>query len=137
MSKKTLKMYRLILILTLCIAFPAMANPLLEERYCGSPKRNAKGEIIRRADVLAAFRKVHPCPSTGLKTGACNGWQMNHDLPLACGGCDAVSNITWKNTLIKTCAKPYCIDRYELKINQAPYPIADTAKCKNEIVLLE
>lgn len=130
------KLLLLLSTLSLFIVNVSHADPLLETRYCGSPKRNANGEIIRRADVLAAFRKAHPCPATGLKTGACNGWQINHEISLACGGCDSVSNLTWKNTLIKTCAKPYCIDRYELKINQAPYPIADTAKCKNEIVII-
>jgi hypothetical protein len=118
-------------------AVTAKANPLEETRYCGSPKRDARGQIIRRADVIRAFRKIHPCPSTGLYTGSCPLWQLNHDISLACGGCDEVSNLSWRNVYIKTCAKPYCIDRFELKINQAPYQIAGTEKCKNEVVVLD
>ena len=55
-------MIKLILLLCLTIlSSPAIwANPLLETRYCGEPKRNASGEIIRRADVRAAFQKIHP-----------------------------------------------------------------------------
>ena len=113
----------------------ANINPLDEIRYCGPPKRDAKGTIIRRADVLAAFRKLHPCPSTGLTKGACPGWAMNHDRSLACGGCDAVWNLSWMPADIKSCAGPHCVDRYERYINQIADPvIADTAECVNKIV---
>ena len=118
--------------LLLFVSLSAAANPLLETRYCGEPKRNASGEIIRRADVLAAFQKIHPCPSTGLKTGACAGWQKNHGAPLACGGCDSVSNLNWVPTIIKTCSAWYCIDRYERKIYDNG--IANTDACTNVIV---
>lgn len=110
------------------------ANPLAETRYCGPPKRNARGDIIRRADVLTAFQKIHPCPSTGLTTGACPGYAKNHDRPLACGGCDAVSNMSWLALDIKTGVGPHKIDRIERKINALTPPIADTANCVNEIV---
>ena len=125
-------MRQIILLLCLIIVLPALANPLLETRYCGEPKRNATGEIIRRADVLAAFQKIHPCPSTGLTSGACMGWQKNHEAPLACGGCDSVSNLKWVPTIIKTCIFWYCIDRHELKINDIG--IADTDRCTNVII---
>lgn len=125
-------MIKLLLLLCLTI-LPASANsPLLETRYCGPPKRNASGEIIRRADVLAAFQKIHPCPSTGLKTGSCDGWQKNHVVPLACGGCDEVSNLIWLPVIIKTCVAWYCVDRFELKIYDIG--IADTDRCTNVII---
>ena len=108
------------------------ANPLIETRYCGEPKRDAKGEIIRRADVLRAFQKIHPCPSTGLTTGACPNWQKNHIVPLACGGCDEVSNLNWLPIIIKVCSFWYCNDRFELKIYDNG--ISDTDKCTNVIV---
>lgn len=109
-------------------------DPLLETRYCGAPVRLADGTIRRRADVLAAFRKVHPCPSTMLFGGACPGWAMNHSLPLACGGCDAVGNLAWLPTDIKSCAGPHCVDRFERKINASTPPQPDTANCVNVIV---
>lgn len=122
--------------LALCAActLQACATPLDETRYCGPPKRDAKGQIIRRADVLAAFQRIHPCPSTGLTKGACPGWAKNHDRSLACGGCDAVSNMSWMPNDIKACAGPHCVDRYERKINALEPPIADTAACVNEVV---
>ena len=125
---------KLLLILALLLPQLAVADPLTETRYCGAPKRNAAGAIIRRADVLAAFRKVHPCPSTMSVAGACPGWAMNHDRSLACGGCDAVSNLSWMPTDVKTCAGAHCVDRYERKINATTPPQPDTAACVNVIV---
>ena len=122
----------LLLCLTILPASATWSNPLLETRYCGEPKRNASGEIIRRADVLAAFQKIHPCPSTGLTTGACAGWQKNHVIPLACGSCDEVSNLNWLPTVIKTCSAWYCIDRFERKIYDMGIP--NTDQCTNVII---
>lgn len=83
----------------------AHASPLVETRYCGEPLRNARGEIVRRADVLRAFKKVHACPLYAIaaakgveathKPGTCPGWYMDHSIPLSCGGCDAVANLQW------------------------------------------
>jgi 5-methylcytosine-specific restriction endonuclease McrA len=115
-------------------AFEAKADPLKEERYVTEIKRDAKGQILRRADVLVAFKKIHPCPSTGQSTGACPNWQMNHVVPLACGGIDAVGNLAWLPTAIKACKGTICVDRYERKVYQANYTIAGTDTCKNEIV---
>lgn len=108
-------MIRLAFLLLISLQAFAM-DPLTEQRYCGPPKRSASGEIIRRADVLAAFKRAHPCPSTGRTTGACLGWSMDHVIPLACGGCDAVSNLQWLPLSIKICADPHCKDRFERKI---------------------
>lgn len=77
------------------LALPTRAGSLDETVMCGPPARNAKGEIIRRADVLREFQKRHPCPSTGQQTGACPGWKRDHVKPLACGGCDSVDNLQW------------------------------------------
>ncbi|MEY8688479.1 MAG: hypothetical protein AB9M53_01190 [Leptothrix sp. (in: b-proteobacteria)] len=109
-------------------------DPLTEYRYCGAPRRNPDGSIHRSAAVLAAFQRIHPCPSTGKTTGACPGWQMNHDRSLACGGCDAVSNLSWLPVDTKTCTGPHCTDRYERSINALVPPIADTAACTNKVI---
>ena len=126
-------------------AFPsqgATLDPLIEYRYINPAagevvKRDAKGTIIRRADVIAAFRRIHPCPSTGLYKGACPNWQLQHVSPLACGGIDAVSNLMWAHVSIKTGSAancPYCLDRVERKINALNPPIPDTGNCVNEVV---
>lgn len=111
----------------------AHADPLKDERYVSEIKRDSKGQILRRADVLVAFKKIHPCPSTGKQTGACPGWQMNHVIPLACGGIDSVSNLSWQPTVIKICWQDWCQDRFERKI----YAIGKGSdSCKNEIVII-
>lgn len=95
---------------------PAAADPLVETRYCGPPVRLADGTIRRRADVLAAFRRVHPCPSTGLHTGACPGWARDHVVPLAVGGCDVVSNLQYLPNEIKSAAGTLPKDRWEMRV---------------------
>jgi len=119
----------------LLVATTAYADPALEEtRYCGQPLRNTDGSIHRRSDVIAAFKRLHPCPATLKTVGACPGWQANHVVPLACGGCDAVSNLVWVPTDIKTCSQPHCVDRYERRISAATPPLSDTAACVNVVV---
>lgn len=107
----------LIALLTVCACHPApaLAGPLDETRYCGEAKRNARGEIVRRADVLDAFAKRHPCPATGQPVRSCAGWAIDHVIPLASGGCDAVSNLQWLPTALKSCAGQ-CKDRWERKV---------------------
>lgn len=90
------------------------AGPLEETRYCGTPARTASGEIKRRADVVAAFKRIHPCPVTGLTSGPCPGWEVDHIVPLACGGCDAVSNLQWLPITLKRA--PDGKDGFERKI---------------------
>lgn len=105
------------------ISLPAYAqplDPLLEHRYCGPPARTAAGEIKRSAAVLGAFRRAHPCPVTGLSTGACAGWAIDHVIPLACGGCDAVSNLQWLPDGLKSVAV-IGKDRFERKIYCTPF----------------
>jgi hypothetical protein len=110
METRTAKLSAALVLLafsTVAIAEPTSRVPVLpleEQRYCGPPPRLADGSIKRRSDVLAAFRKAHPCPVTGLSTGACVGWAIDHVLPLACGGCDAVSNLQWLPNGLKSVA---------------------------------
>lgn len=102
----------------------AAAGPLDETRCCVTEiARNADGTIKRRADVLAAFKRAHPCPSTGATSGACPGWAMDHVIPLACGGRDEVSNLQWLPKSIKSAAGTYPKDRWELKINCQPMEV--------------
>ncbi len=124
---------RLILLVFLLASFNANADALKDSRYVTEIKRDANGNIIRRADVIAAFKRIHPCPSTMQAAGACPGWQINHVIPLACFGIDAVSNLSWQPTVIKICWQDWCQDRFERKI----YAISKgTPICKNEIVII-
>jgi 5-methylcytosine-specific restriction endonuclease McrA len=55
----------------------------------------AQARIPRDAAQVRAFRAEHPCPSTGLKRGACPGWDVDHIVPLCAGGADHPSNLQW------------------------------------------
>src|SRR5258705_10504325 len=97
-------------------------DPKIDYRDCGPPRRDASGSIIRSQSVVTAYKKLWPCPSTGLSVGACPGWALDHSRPLALNGCDAVFNMNWmpvdtpKRRGIKSCALStgvLCKDRYE------------------------
>lgn len=74
-------------IITLFVLFSGMASADL--RYCGTPARAANGDILRRADVLREFERLHPRPNDGRR------WYRDHVIPLACGGCDSIENLQW------------------------------------------
>jgi len=44
----------------------------------------------------AAFMRLNPCPSTGLRRGKCPGYVVDHREALACGGADAPYNMQWQ-----------------------------------------
>jgi len=100
----------------LCLSVTALAGPLDETRYCGDPVRLADGTIKRRADVVRAFKQAHPCPVTAKSTGACPGWQVDHVIPLVCGGCDMVTNLQWLPVEIKTAPGLVAKDRWEQRV---------------------
>jgi hypothetical protein len=104
-------------------------TPYADCRYQGAPVRDATGEIKRDYKVISAYKKLHPCPSTGLHTGACPGWSLNHNCPLACGCVDAVWNLSWMRVDVKK-----IVDSYERKITASTPPQPDTAACINQIV---
>lgn len=90
-----------------CIAAPTFAAPdpsqLVETRYIdGTVVRNARGEIVRSKAVTRAFAEAHFCPDNGLPDAGCPGWAIQHALPLACGGRDAVDNMIWLKDEYKT-----------------------------------
>lgn len=122
------------LIAALLLLFVVSAYASEDPRYCGSPKRDASGLIIRSSKPVREFRSWHQCPSTGLKTGACPGWAINHTIPLACGGCDSAANMDWMPTDSKACSGDHCRDRYERKIYAHDPPFEGASNCVNVIV---
>jgi len=84
-------------------------NAIADSRYCGEPKRDGNGRIIRSQAVINEFKKLYPLPpQLDYKK-----YQINHSVPLVCGGCDIVENMTWMHIDAKTCAEDYCQDRHE------------------------
>lgn len=51
--------------------------------------------LPRDVSERAAFRKAHPCPSTGKQSGRCPGYQIDHVRALMNGGADRASNMQW------------------------------------------
>jgi hypothetical protein len=43
-----------------------------------------------------AFVVRHPCPSTGMPSGSCPGWIVDHIIPLCAGGPDKRTNMQWQ-----------------------------------------
>jgi hypothetical protein len=61
-------------------------------------KRNSPEKAKRSSSAKAEFRRTHACPSTGRTTGQCPGYEVDHVVPLACGGTDDASNMQWLTT---------------------------------------
>lgn len=92
-----------------------------DKRYCGEPERHPNGRIKRDQSVLWDFAEVFPCPRTLVASPeGCTGWQMNHTIPRARGGCHSVANLTWLPVQIKTCTAKWCVDRWELQYHEVP-----------------
>lgn len=121
MRNCALSLFAAIVIILFAGAVRAAPDPFLTEtRYCGQPARNADGSIKRRSAVVIAFKRTHPCPSTGLTFGSCPGWSADHVIPLAVCGCDAVSNMQWLKNEIKSCPGQVCKDRWERVVYACP-----------------
>lgn len=56
---------------------------------------SAEAQIKRSAAEVLAFKRHNPCPATGLRRGACPGWDVDHVRPLCAGGEDTASNMQW------------------------------------------
>lgn len=82
---------------------------LFETRYCSEPERYTDGRIKRDESVVRAFEKQYPLPANYNR----DEWQIDHVIPLAQCGCDAVWNMQWLPKTIKTCADDDCKDRWE------------------------
>lgn len=58
--------------------------------------RDARGRFKRCWAEREAFEQSHPCPATGLTSGACPGYVVDHIIPLKRGGADTPSNMQWQ-----------------------------------------
>jgi hypothetical protein len=50
----------------------------------------------RSHSAIREFKAQNPCPSTGLNTGRCPGYIIDHVYPLCAGGPDASDNMQWQ-----------------------------------------
>lgn len=75
-------------------------DPLIIPSTHGGPPtvlRGPDGRILRSEAAKDAFKRAHPCPSTGLNYGPCPGYVIDHIKPLACSGPDDPSNMQWQS----------------------------------------
>jgi len=63
-----------------------------------APASARQRHTLRSARARREFRRMNPCPATGLVRGACPGYVIDHVKPLACGGADAPANMQWQTT---------------------------------------
>ena len=71
-------------------------------------QRDAHGRVERSTGAKDAFRRQHPCPSTGRSTGPCPGYVIDHIQALKHGGADKPSNMQ-----CQTIADAKAKDRWE------------------------
>ncbi len=80
-----------------------------DPRYCGEPKRNTSGKIVRSIAERKRFETLYQLPEQYRR----EEWQVDHVIPLSVGGCDLIINMQWLPKSIKTCADDMCKDRFE------------------------
>lgn len=72
--------------------------------YCIPCERDSHDHIKRSLEAKHEFKREHPCPSTGNFKGRCEGYIIDHTIPLKRGGADIPSNMQWQ-TLEESKAK--------------------------------
>jgi len=83
----------------LLVAIVVLAAILATFRGNASTRSGGRSaHIVRSASARRAFRRMYPCPSTGLVKGRCPGFVIDHVTPLACGGADSPDNMQWQTT---------------------------------------
>lgn len=60
------------------------------------PPRDARGRIARSHQAVAEFKRLHPCPATGRRSGRCPGYVVDHIVALKRCGPDRPDNMQWQ-----------------------------------------
>jgi len=96
--------------LLLALLLAACGAPVQADiRCCKEPERNREGNIVRSKAVVGEFMRLYPLPE-GVNR---KDYQINHAVPLVCGGLDIVENMLWMHVKAKTCEGDFCQDRIE------------------------
>ena len=117
MNPKTYLICLIIVLILIGISEPSEASPLsefqkTEFRYCGEPDRYPSGRIKRSSTLVRLFIKMYPLPEHLNRSD----WSVDHVIPLANGGCDAIINLQWLPNSIKRTSDDDNKDRWERKI---------------------
>jgi hypothetical protein len=74
----------------------AAARSSSSRTRCWTCSRDRHGHIVRSIEAKREFRRMHPCPSTGRRSGPCPGYVIDHIVPLKRGGSDNPWNMQWQ-----------------------------------------
>lgn len=91
-------------------------DPMVDYRVSEIVLRDSDGSTERSKAVIRRFKQLYACPSTKKNSGNCPGWAIDHVIPLACGGKDAVYNMQWLPNSIKSASGSDRKDRFERKV---------------------
>ena len=80
------------------LLFLVLASPTLAGQRSERRDSRPAARIVRSSAARRHFRAEHPCPGTGLVTGACAGYVIDHVIPLKRGGPDLPENMQWQTT---------------------------------------
>jgi hypothetical protein len=75
---------------------PSAHSQHASHKATAGAKRDAHGKLSRSTQRKNAFKKSHPCPSTGKSTGSCPGYVVDHKVALKRGGADVPQNMQWQ-----------------------------------------
>ncbi len=84
------------LIVALFAFFLIGATPVEYSFASSHSSQSSSHKKKRSKKAKDAFRKSHPCPSTGKKSGKCPGYVIDHITPLKRGGADSPDNMQWQ-----------------------------------------
>ena len=73
-----------------------LPTQLLASKYCDNCPRDERGRIQRSMAAKTEFRRANPCPATGHTKGRCQGYVIDHIVPLKRGGPDTPANMQWQ-----------------------------------------
>jgi hypothetical protein len=73
-----------------------MTKALLLSLFAVLSLPDAEAKYARSPAARAEFVRTHPCPTTGMRRGACPGYVVDHIVALCDGGLDDPSNMQWQ-----------------------------------------
>jgi len=75
--------------------FPALLTAAFLA-LCADPPAPSFAAGKRSAAAVRDFKRLNPCPATGITRGSCPGWIVDHVVPLCAGGADVPENMQWQ-----------------------------------------
>lgn len=76
-----------------------LASPLAQAQsstYGSTCERDSHGHIKRSLEAKHEFKRENPCPANGKAKGRCEGYIVDHVVPLKRGGADLPENMQWQ-----------------------------------------